>query len=68
MAQRKLQLTHNLSDRELATVLASLRWWQSHMEAWGRMPLDHEEIATNLGEIDPLNAEEIDELCERINQ
>lgn len=53
-----------LNDRELATVLASLRLFQT---------TDAGNAAKNLGlepyfeEALPLNAEEIDKLCERLN-
>ena len=52
----------NLSDRELATVLAALRLWQR-----SRHPLDLEEIATDEGSFDCLDTDEIDSLCERVN-
>lgn len=50
-----------LSDRELATVLASLRVFQS----WtGKRTYSTTEYFTDH---EPLNLEEIDELCERLN-
>lgn len=52
--------------REVATILAALRLWQITPNAWRRSA--HMEIATDGGEIEPLTAEEIDALCERINQ
>ena len=53
-----------LSDRELATVLAALRFWQQQLdESEGEPPIrDHFE-----NEITPLSVEEIDALCERLN-
>lgn len=53
-----------LSERELATVLAALRYWQR--EGVG---FDHTEddIALGGGKFDSLNAQEIDGLCERLN-
>ena len=53
-----------LDARELGTVLAALRYWQRE----GLMNGGHEQdIATNGGEVEPLNADEIDALCERLN-
>ncbi len=53
-----------LDQRELATVLAALRYWQK-MEAY--RPLELEAIATDSESFAPLNGDEIDRLCERIN-
>ncbi len=52
-----------VSDRELHTVLAALRWWQ------GERHHDYgiNDIATNGGTCKPLTLDEIDALCERIN-
>ena len=51
-----------LSDRELATVLAALRFWQDEMaQVEGCYP-EHFLGTT------PLTPEEIDVLCERINR
>ncbi|MGA8763805.1 MAG: hypothetical protein WB562_13150 [Candidatus Sulfotelmatobacter sp.] len=53
-----------LDRRELATVLAALRYWQRE----GLMSGGHEQdIATDAGELEPMKAEEIDALCERLN-
>lgn len=59
-----------LNAAELATVLAALRWYQ----ATGMIPADYDsataaihDIATNAGEVLPLDADAIDTLCERIN-
>ncbi|MHB1892726.1 MAG: hypothetical protein ACYCTZ_04400 [Candidatus Dormibacteria bacterium] len=52
-----------LSDRELATVLAALRYWQGECG-----PEDAE--AADMVHFDrctPLTTAEIDELCERLN-
>jgi hypothetical protein len=52
-----------LTERELATVLAALRFWQQ--------TLDHKpDFATDWPQFDehePLDPYEIDELCERFN-
>jgi hypothetical protein len=52
-----------LSLRELATVLAALRFWQEEMcpDPAGCYP-EHFEGTT------PLDAREIDDLCERLNR
>jgi hypothetical protein len=51
-----------LNSRELATILAALRYWQ-------RAPMlgALADIATNDGEYEALSPDEIDELCEKIN-
>lgn len=59
---------------ELATVLAALRFWQANsggeMSAEGLVGSEHttlRDIATGEGTLTPLDADEIDDLCERIN-
>lgn len=52
-----------LDRRELATVLAALRFWQSAMHVPARFNV----IATDGDQIEPLTGDEIDALCERIN-
>jgi hypothetical protein len=57
-----------LASRELATVLAALRLWQQTVN---RLDSDCEDgladIATDGGAFEPLDEDEIDGLCERIN-
>lgn len=53
-----------LDERELATVLAALRYWQR--EGW-RGDCHEQVIATNDGDFSAMEADEIDTLCERIN-
>lgn len=55
----------SLSDRELATILFSLRLFQSELERAG----GGEIIDPNgfFDEADPLNPDEIDVLCETLN-
>lgn len=53
-----------LSERELATVLAALRYWQR--EGWVTNGREHD-IATDGGKFDPLSADDISKLCERLN-
>jgi hypothetical protein len=59
-----VRVTIRLSGRELATVLAALRYWQRALaRTRGEAPvLDHFD-----GKDTPLTAEEIDRLCERLN-
>jgi len=54
----------SLTDRELATVLAALRYWQQDLAANdGAVPIsDHFEDG-----VAPLTVEQIDDLCERLN-
>jgi hypothetical protein len=53
-----------LTGRDLATVLASLRWWQRNLAGnEGQVPIcEHFDDKTT-----PLTVDEIDELCERLN-
>ncbi len=56
----------HLSVRDLATILAALRYWQQDLadnEAAGDGPISpHFD-----DDVTPLSVEEIDELCERLN-
>ena len=53
-----------MDNRELATVLAALRYWQRE----GLMSAGHEqEIATDQGAFEALSKWEIDALCEKLN-
>jgi hypothetical protein len=54
-----------LDARELATVLAALRNWQTHLCVNDGLP--GAEFAEHFEGIDPMTDEEIDELCERLN-
>jgi hypothetical protein len=54
-----------LSQRELATVLASLRTFQ---RLDSDDTIEENLIATENGEIDALTIDEIDGLCDRLNQ
>jgi hypothetical protein len=51
----------NLTDRQTATILASLRYFQANRDDILELELEHFE------EVTPLTYEEIDELCESIN-
>jgi hypothetical protein len=55
-----------LSHKELATVLAALRYWQQDLaenQAQGEVPIAKEHFQ----EVQPLSVAEIDQLCERLN-
>ena len=52
-----------MKGRELATVLAALRYWQQDLEANDAPPISGEFFA----DCEPLTSEEIDQLCERLN-
>lgn len=56
----------NLTHAELSTVLAALRHWQARL-ATTTIEERFEAIATDGGTIQPLNVEQIDALCERLN-
>lgn len=58
-----------LNARELGTVLAALRYWQATRKSEGGLwdSDTFEPIASDNGLQEPLDAGEIDELCERIN-
>ena len=55
-----------LNDAELATVLAALRYWQHVLPSEGLLHR-FTDIASNGGELEPLDPDDIDALCERIN-
>ena len=52
-----------LSERELATVLAALRYWQQDLVANDEDPISPD----HFDQVTPLTADEIDDLCERLN-
>jgi hypothetical protein len=54
----------NLTDREVATILAALRYWQQDLAANDEVRICQEHFDDKNT---PLTVEEIDELCERIN-
>jgi membrane carboxypeptidase/penicillin-binding protein len=49
--------------RELATVLAALRHWQTALPEIAEAYAD---IATDGGRLEPLNVDEIDDFCRRL--
>lgn len=54
----------NLNRREIATVLAALRFYQANFYDPAEM---REEMNSLFEDYEPLNHEEIDDLCEQIN-
>jgi hypothetical protein len=57
-------MTARLADRELATVLAALRYWQQDLAENPDGPISQEHFGQGTT---PLTAQEIDDLCERLN-
>ncbi len=59
----------NVNNRELATILAALRYWQHKGIEGPTKPhcLAEWDIAADNGTHIPLDANEIDALCERVN-
>ena len=59
----------NVNDRELATILAALRYWQRRGILGPTKPhcLAEWDVAADNGKHTPLSADEIDALCERVN-
>ena len=62
-------MKHPLERRELATILAALRFHQDENLASGRKIADAciADIASDGGTLTPLSAAEIDTLCRRLN-
>jgi hypothetical protein len=61
-----------VTDREFHTILGALREYQANLETLSAQGLLKPEelfgeLVTNNGQIEPLNAEEIDILCEAVN-
>jgi hypothetical protein len=54
------------SDREVSTMLAALRYWQLRLTG-ETVDDDFDDIATNGGTLEPLEAHEVDDLCDTIN-
>lgn len=53
-------------SRQIGTILAALRYYQQAIEA-EKLPDNIDDIASDFGTVVPLNAVDIDELCEYIN-
>jgi len=54
-----------LSDRELATFLAALRYWQEEMSPHPEAAACYDHFDD---EVTPLTADQIDDLCEKLNR
>ncbi len=54
-----------MTKRELATVLAALRYWQ--MDLASHSPDDIVDVGGHFVNETPLTSEEIDQLCEELN-
>ena len=69
MTKPKKIATMVVDERELATILAALRFHQDENLQGGSDIPDQsiKEIATNCGSLNPLDFNEVDNLCERIN-
>jgi len=63
----KKQTTVSLNNRQLAAVLAGLRLVQAELPRSEFLPHGTHEIYDDDGNIAPLSAEELDDLCELIN-
>ena len=55
-------------EREAATLLAALRLWQRELLRNNVQGGEIYEIATNGEKVEPLDGDEIDDLCDRINK
>lgn len=53
-----------MNERQIGTTLAALRMWQRDTDREKRF---QDDIASDAGETEPLNDQEIDELCETLN-
>ena len=69
MPKKKDALNLRIDRRELATILAALRFHQDENLQGGRDIPDSflKEIATDGGRVKPLNFEEVNDLCQRLN-
>jgi hypothetical protein len=69
MPHKKKQFALVVDDRELATVLAALRFHQDDNLRLGPDIPDRtiKDIATDSGSLKPLNSKDVSRLCERIN-
>ena len=50
-----------LNEKELATVLAALRYWQEDIK------MELREVSDHFIDVKPLTNDEIDDLCEKLN-
>ena len=61
-----MTLLLSITSRELATILAALRYWQANDLSAATEAPEHD-VASNSGEFEPLGNDEIDTLCEQLN-
>jgi len=66
VVEAEIVATPALSAAELATILAALRYMQNDIADEGDL-WEPGDIATNCGTVEALGADEIDDLCERLN-
>jgi hypothetical protein len=66
-SQHQSKFRPEMAPREVATVLAALRFYQEALNA-GTIPLHLMDVLTNSNELVPLTGSEIDTLCERLNE
>jgi hypothetical protein len=60
----KFSNEESMDERELATVLVALRYYQSNTSMQNRVEMDQFRIDS----VEPLNDEQIDALCEKLNK
>jgi len=56
----------SVTPRELATILAALRYWQANDRNMATQAPEYD-IASDGGQFEPLGNDEIDALCEQLN-
>jgi len=56
----------SVTPRELATILAALRYWQVSDRNTATEAPEYD-IASDAGQFEPLDNDEIDSLCEQLN-
>ena len=56
----------SITSRELATILAALRYWQANDRNTAAQAPEYD-IASDAGQFEPLGNDEIDALCEQLN-
>lgn len=66
-AASKNPIRPKLSPRELGTILAALRWWQQSMADVDTIHSGFFDIATDNGTFDYMQLQEIEELCQDLN-
>jgi hypothetical protein len=67
MSDTKKPALYALTQEAHATVLAALRFYQSNLDAFGDLPAGINDIASNCGTLQPLEGDDISELCDSLN-